>query len=332
MSDVTAIVPNWNRRDLLLGLIGNLRAQTRPPAEILVVDNGSRDGSVEAAREAGARVIAFEENAGFAAAVNRGIVEARTEWLAIVNNDVEPAPDWLERLLEAGREPGVWFATGKLLSPAGHALDGTYDTICRGACSWRAGRGRPDGPLWAEARRIRFASFTAALFRAELFEKVGRLDEAFESYLEDVDFGLRCAARGLWGWYAPRAVATHLGSATLGAWHRDTVRRMARNQVLLVAKHYPVREFLRCGWPIGVAQTLWGGLALRHGRGFAFLRGKIEGLARFRAVRRRAAAGDGFAAGLAKVLRESEQEILCLQRGTGFDLYWRLYFALTSLT
>jgi len=159
---------------------------------------------------------------------------------------------------------------------------------------------------------------------------VGRLDETFESYLEDVDFGLRCAARGLWGSYEPRAVATHLGSATLGAWHADTVRRMARNQVFLVAKHYPFRECVRFVWPIGVAQTLWGGLALRHGRGFAFLRGKIEGLARFRAVRRRAAAGDGFAEGLSKVLRESEREILSLQRRAGFDLYWRLYFALTS--
>jgi GT2 family glycosyltransferase len=332
MPGVTAVVPNWNRRDLLLGLIGKLRAQTHPLDAILVIDNGSSDGSAEAARQAGARVIALKENAGFAAAVNRGIAETRTEWVAIVNNDVDPAADWLERLLEASGEPGVWFVTGKLLSPAGPWLDGAYDAICRGACPWRAGNGRPDGPLWAEPRRIRFASFTAALFRTALFRKAGGLDESFESYLEDVDFGLRCAARGLWGWYAPRAVATHLGSATLGAWHPDTVRRIARNQVLLVAKHYPLREFLRCGWSIGVAQALWGGLALRHGRGGAYLRGKFEGLCRFREVRRRAAAGDGFPAGLSKVLGESEREILTLQRSTGFDLYWRLYFALTSLT
>lgn len=330
MSGITVIVPHWNRCDLLERLLQQLRCQTCPIEEILVVDNGSRDGSVELAGSQGARVIALEQNIGFSGAVNRGIREARTKYVAVLNNDVELQPDWLERLRRAMEEPRVFFATGKLLSASRpDRLDGTFDTISRGACPWRAGYGRTDGPEWSQTRRIRMAPFTAALFRAELFRRVGLLDERFESYLEDVDFGLRCAIEGYTGLYVPEAVARHFGSATLGVWHRDTVRRHARNQLLLVAKHYPPRTFLRYGWPVFVGQSLWGLVALRHGRGLPFLRGKLEGMALFRRVRREAAGGGGRPKGLSRILEQSESEIYELQCRTGFEPYWRLYFALT---
>ncbi len=332
MFGVTAVVPSWNRRDLIDRLLGQLRAQTHPIAEVIVVDNGSRDGSAEAAREHGARVIEMGRNAGFTGAVNRGIEESRTDLVAVVNNDVDIEPDWLERLVGAMADPGIWFATGKLLSGSQpEALDGTFDTLSRGGCAWRAGHGSKDGPLWSLERRISFASFTATLFRTELFGKVGLLDERFKSYLEDVDFGLRCAGYGYFGLYVPDAVARHQGSATLGKWHKNIVRLMARNQVLLIAKHYPARYLFRYGWPIFVAQTLWGLVAAAHGRPVSFLRGKIEGLALFPSVRYHAARNGGWPHGLSRIIEQSESEIYTLQRRTGFDLYWRLYFMLTSL-
>jgi GT2 family glycosyltransferase len=183
--------------------------------------------------------------------------------------------------------------------------------------------------LWDGSRKIAFAPFTAALFRVELFRRVGVLDERFESYLEDLDFGLRCALQGYEGLYVPQAVAYHQGSATLGAWHKDTIRRIARNQVLLVAKHFPGAQLWRSGWAILVAQTLWGAVALRHGRGGAFLRGKLQGLRMFRQMRREAAWRAAELGRLASVLEQSEAEILEVQRQSGFDRYWRWYFALT---
>ncbi|MEO7145395.1 MAG: glycosyltransferase, partial [Bryobacteraceae bacterium] len=120
MPDVTAIIPTWNRRELLARLLDNLRRQTRPPRETLVVDNGSTDDSADAAAAAGARVIPMGVNAGFARAVNRGIRESRTEWVVIVNNDVAPAPDWLEKLEQAAGSS--WFATGKLLRAGDHRM------------------------------------------------------------------------------------------------------------------------------------------------------------------------------------------------------------------
>jgi GT2 family glycosyltransferase len=328
MSQISVIVPVWNGRDLLQKLLDSLRRQTYPIAEVIAIDNGSRDGAAELAEGARARVIRMGFNSGFSRAVNRGIAACLTEWLAIVNTDVELAPDWLEKLMHAAQDPGIWFATGKILSSTDPGtIDGTYDALCRGACPWRIGSGRPDGPHFSRPASIHFASGTASLFRAALFEHVGQFEESFDSYLEDVDLGIRCALQGYAGVYVPEAVSYHRGSGSAGKWHPDTVRMISRNQLLLAARHYPRRLLLRYCWPILVAQTLWGLVALRHGAGWAFLRGKFEGVRRWAAPHfsRVPEKSDRIRA----VLESGEQQIRDCQRKTGFDLYWRLYFLLT---
>ncbi len=325
--DVAAVIPVWNRRDLLARLLDTLCGQTRAPAEVVVVDNGSTDGAAELAAERGARVIRMGANAGFAAAVNRGIRECRAPLVAVLNSDVELAPGWLESLAAAFVEAEVWFATGKIFDAARRdVLDGTWDAISRAGCPWRVGSGRAGGPPFDAPRTIRFAPWTAAVFRTALFERVGLLDETFESYLEDVDFGLRCAGRRLAGAYVPAAVAWHHGSATLGRWHPDSVRRMARNQVLLLAKHYPPRLLLRWAWPVFVGQALWGLVAFRHGAGLAWVRGKIEGI---RGADTRVCSAE-TRLGARALIAASEREIFHIQRATRFDPYWRLYFLLTG--
>ncbi len=326
MEGVTAIIPNYNRRALLEKTLGDLARQTHPPAEIVVVDNASGDGSAEAAEAAGAHVIRLERNAGFSVAVNRGVRESRTAWVAVLNNDLELDAHWLERLLSRATAAGAWFAAGKILRAGSRdILDATFDALCRGGCSWRCGEGRSDTSAWSVEHSIRFAPLTATLLRRELFERVGGLEERFESYLEDIEFGLRCALAGCEGLYVPDAIAYHLGSATLGRWHPETVRLMARNQLLLVAKHYPAGWVLTYGWEVLVAQLLWGMLALRHGTGVAWLAGKRDGLRQFRGMRAGAASPER----LRGILDSSESEILELQRRSGFDWYWRMYFALT---
>jgi GT2 family glycosyltransferase len=144
-----------------------------------------------------------------------------------------------------------------------------------------------------------------------------------------VDFGLRCALAGLGGEYVPEAVAYHQGSATLGRWHGETVRKIARNQLLLVAKHYPPNWILRYGWPVFIAQILWGFIALRHGALFSYLAGKGQGLRQFRQFRHQRGADHAATGNLPAILERSEEEIRAIQQLTGFDLYWKLYFALT---
>lgn len=337
MTRVAIVIPTWNRAELLAKVLESLRGQTHPIHRVIVVDNGSTDDSAAIASRAGAQVIPLPANAGFAAAVNRGVREAGSaEYIGVLNNDVTLALDWLARLMAKLDQSEAWFATGKLLdAEARERMDGSFDAVCRGGCAWRCGHGRLDSPVWNQPRNIQLAPFTAAVFRAGLFQRVGFLDERFESYLEDVDFGLRCAEAGLAGVYVPEAIAYHQGSATLGRWHADTVRKIARNQLLLVAKHYPPDWVLRYGWPIFIAQTLWGFVALRHGALLSYLTGKIQGLRQFREARgERCANSPGIGKSSAidnfpAILEQSEKEIREIQQLTGFDLYWRLYFALT---
>ncbi len=322
MAAVTAVVPTWNQAALVAQVVSSLKAQTKPPHRILVVDDGSTDGAGEAARSLGAGTIRFEKNRGFAAAVNEGIRAADTPLVAVVNNDVEPAADWLERLEAAMQPADVWFAAGKLLRAANPALlDGAFDLPCRGGLAWRAGWGSPDGEAWNRRRRICSPPLTAALLRRELFDRVGLLDEAFISYLEDVDFGIRCALCGFGGVYEPGAVARHRGSATLGAWSSRSVRLLARNQVLLAAKHRTRGSI----WPALVGQTLWTLVAFRHGAGWACLRGKWEGLRLARRIRRE----EYDPGALERIFETCEAEAREIQSRAGGGLFWKLYFALT---
>jgi GT2 family glycosyltransferase len=325
---VAAVVPHWNRRDLLQTLLANLAEQTRPFDEIIVVDNGSTDDSAVVAAQAGANVIRLERNLGFAAAVNRGIEASHADWIAILNNDVTLAADWLATLLATVEKDvkngNAWFATGKTLRASDPSrIDGAFDAISRGACACRCGSGKPDGPFWDQSRRIRMAPMTAALFQRPLFEEIGFLDESFESYLEDADFGLRCAIAGCWGVYVPTAIAYHQGSSTWGQWNKYSVRLIARNQVLLTAKHFGGLP----RWPIVAGQLLWGLLALCHGCAGAYLQGKMAGMR----VARSIPAQRPLSENIQGLVEESEKTILEVQLQTGFDRYWRAYFWLQGL-
>jgi GT2 family glycosyltransferase len=316
---VAAIIPHYNRRDLLDPLFASLHAQTRLFDQIILADNGSTDDSADHAEHLQAKVLRLGANLGFAAAVNRGIEAANADWIAILNNDVTLAPDWLAQLLN--ETAGAGFATGKILNAQDPSLiDGTFDEISRGACAWRCGQGKKDSPIWNEPRQIRMAPMTAAIFRRTLFDQIGFLDETFGSYLEDVDFGIRCALAGVEGRYVPSAVAWHRGSETWGAWNKDTVKRISRNQILLTVKHFQGQP----RWPLVAGQVLWGLVALRHLRGVSYLRGKVSGWKATRAgYRENITISEDR---ISRLATTGERQIFTLQQQTGFDWYWRAYF------
>ena len=326
--NISAIVPVWNGRELLERLLDTLDAQTQPAAELLVVDNGSTDGAPELARRRGARVIPMGRNAGFARAVNRGITESRGEWIAVLNSDVELAPDYL-RGADAETGALVRHRPHSEARPPAHGdreIDAAFDAVCRGATAWRVGSGRADGPAFA----VRARHLVGALDRGAVSRRAfpPRRPAGGEFRIVPRRRGFRPAVRARWispDIYVPGAVAWHRGSAALGRWHPDTVRRIARNQILLVARHYPRACLLRWIWPMLVAQALWGGVALRHGAGDRLgRRGRGRAYAIFRAVRRKSMVCAPEL--LQRILRRPRTRHPQFQTSTGFDLYWRLYF------
>jgi GT2 family glycosyltransferase len=314
---IRVVVPSWRGRQHLETLLPSLAAQTLPPANVLIVDGNSNDGSSEIARQFGVSFLQLDRNAGFAAAVNAGIarcpIGAR---VAVLNNDLRLAPDWLEKAsaIEAPFVVGKVFQWDSL-----DILDAAWDELSLGALPLRAGHGCRDGAFWNIPRGIRLAPWTAILLERSYWQDVGGLDETFESYLEDVDFGLRSASLGYEGRYEPSAVCWHRGSATLGASHPRQIRLTARNQWKLIGKHGGSEWLRSFAWKVFAGQVLSGIAASRRGGLSAWLQGKWE------------ARHDVLSQSRCdvKLLTDLEQSLRGTQSHAGIDRFWKLYWSLT---
>lgn len=309
---IHVVVPTWRGRAHIELLLESLAAQTLQPASILIVDGGSNDGTAEATRNAGATLLDLNENKGFACAVNRGIAESPGHRIAVLNNDLRLAPDWIEQMSRTDAP----FVAGKVLAwDTPNQIDATWDLLSQSGVPMRAGHGKTDGAYWNQPREIALAPWTAILIRRDYWQATGGLDESFESYLEDVDIGMRGLKLGFKGRYEPSAVAWHRGSSTLGAWHPRQVRLTSRNQLRLVARHGQPDW-----WKILIGQTLWGVAAARHGCFKPWLDGKREAIREFR----------NPSHGNQPSLTDLEREIFDVNAVTGFDRFWLWYWALSS--
>jgi GT2 family glycosyltransferase len=274
-----AVVPNWNGRRWLDGCLRALAAQERAFDEIVVVDGGSTDGSREAlARDWPAvRVVALGRNLGFAAAANRGVAAvAGADAVALVNTDVELAPDWLARTLAAlAAGHAVAAVATKMVSLRDRSvLDDCGDVLRRdGVCEQR-GRGRADDGRWDAPGEVFSACAGAALYRRAALEAVGGFDERLFAYLEDVDLGLRLRLAGWRCRYEP-AVARHWGGGSSGQLDRPVAAWVERNTLLVCARAFPWRWWLG---PVAYRQLAWLVAAARGGRLRAFLGGAAAAL------------------------------------------------------
>ena len=274
MTRVAVVIPNWDGRAWLAACLDSLDAQTRPADEVIVVDNGSTDGSAELARD---RLIALDENLGFAVACNRGVAAADADYVALINNDVVLAPDWIEQMtlaLDAHPEAAsvackmVDYDDPSLIYDAG-------DVLRRDGAADQRGRFLPDDGRWDEPGEVWAACAGAALYRRDAFLAAGGFDERFFAYLEDIDLGLKLRLAGYTCRYEPRAVARHAGggsSARLGSGAVPAL--VERNTLLIVAKAFPLR------WLHLVAyrQAAWAVHAARSGELGSYLRGVRDAL------------------------------------------------------
>lgn len=275
--EATVVIPNWNGREWLEGCLESVVRQSRPAAEVILVDNGSTDGSVELVRrtQPAVRVLELDRNTGFAHAANRGFAAARTDALALLNNDVVLEPGWIDRMVNALEyAPEAAAVACKMVDLQDPTL--LYDTgdVMRrdGACVQR-GRYERDTGRFDSAGEVFGACAGAALYRREAVMSLGGFDERFWMYLEDVDLALRLRLAGWTCRYEP-AVAHHAGEGSSSKLSTPLAYWVARNTVLIVAKTFPAR------WAPQVIyrQLAAARHAARRQRLGAHLRGLLDGL------------------------------------------------------
>ena len=242
---VSVVVVNWNGRPYVADCLASLARQTYPHVEIVVVDNGSTDGSLELLRgDWGARIhlVAEPVNRGFAGGNNVGMRAAKGAYVALLNNDAVADPRWIERLVEAAEADATVgmcaskiFVQGRdrVLDSAGLLL--SLDGIGRGR-----GRLEPDHPRFARAEDALVPSACAALYRRAMLDEIGLFDEDFFAYCEDSDLGLRGRLAGWRCRYAPGAVVHHRYSATTSPYSPFKAFHVERNRIWVVVKCYPL--------------------------------------------------------------------------------------------
>jgi GT2 family glycosyltransferase len=282
---ISVVIPNYNGARFLEACLGSLARQTYRHAQIVVVDNGSTDDSIETVRRLApdATLVRLEQNLGFAGGVNAGVSSARGEWVAVLNNDTEAAERWLEEAAGAiERHPDASFLACRILDLGDRSMVySAGDCFLRAGVGYRRGQERPDGPPYRAETEVFAACGCAALYRKAALEAAGGFDESFFAYLEDVDLGLRLRAAGLRGYYIPAAEVFHHGGGTSGGEFAPlAVRLRTRNAVLVLVKSVPAAILLRSLPMILAVQASWLARCLARGRLWSWLRGAAAVLPR----------------------------------------------------
>lgn len=247
-SDVAVVIVNFNGERLLPACLAALDAQTLAPAEVLVADNGSRDGSLALLRAHHPRVavLVLGRNHGFAGGANRGVAATSAPWVCVLNSDATPAADWLERLTGAPRDERTWALGSVLVSAATGRVESAGDQYDPAGFAYKLLRDRPLSDLPAGPYRVFAAPGAAPVFRRDIFELLGGYEERFFLYYEDVDLAFRAVLAGYHALLVPSARVVH----QLGATTRSHARArfyVARNSIWCAVRCLPDASALRLG-------------------------------------------------------------------------------------
>lgn len=278
----TIVIPNYNGMKYIENCLVSLAEE---PALVIVVDNGSSDGSRELVREKfpSVRLLALDQNYGFCGAVNRGIEESGREkipYVILLNNDTVVEPGFVRALERALDQDRSAFSGAARMVNLYHPelIDDAGDYYCALGWAFAVGKDKP-AAAYRHPREIFSACGGACIYRRGILEQIGLLDEHHFAYLEDVDIGYRAKIHGYRNLYVPEAVVRHAGSGVSGSRHNDfKVRLSAKNSVYLVYKNMPLVQillnlpFLLAGFSV---KTLF---FLKKGLVKSWLQGTAQGL------------------------------------------------------
>lgn len=246
---VSVVVPNWNGMRFVGMCLDSLAKLDFEDYEVIVVDNGSADGSREMIEEQypDVKLLKLPDNMGFAIACNEGIKASNAEYIVLLNNDIEVTPDWLRELYEGmERHPECGMGTTKMMFlDQRDVFYNTGDLFH----SWSAGGGRGQGEKdvgqYEKEDYVFGACAGAGIYRREFFNQVGLFDEDFFIFAEDVDLNMRGQLQGLKAVYLPKAKVYHIGTATVGLYSDRYVYLCKRNDIWVFIKNYSLKMYFK---------------------------------------------------------------------------------------
>lgn len=287
---ISIIIVSWNSADHLSRCLDCLSRQTFQGFEVILIDNGSRDGGTNNLEQKypdlALHVERLTSNLGFASANNRGARSARGTWLALLNSDAFPEPDWLERILQAAKEfpEFSFFSSRQIQSNQPDLLDGSGDEYHISGLAWRRFYNYRASKYGFNEEEVFSACGAAAFYSRDDFLRAGGFDENYFSYFEDVDLGFRLRLAGGRCLYVPQAVVHHVGSASSGKISDFVIYHGHRNLVWTYFKNMPGALF----WlylPLHILMNLFFTISfILKGRGIAILRAKMDAVYRLPAI------------------------------------------------
>lgn len=291
MITTTVVIPNYDGISYLRDCMDSLDAayNTNGEFEVVVVDNGSHDGSagyIEELRKSReyVRLIKLADNTGFAYAVNQGIEAVNTEYVILLNNDITIEKDFVKKLEEAIASSDDIFSVNSVMRQMSDTklLDGMGDYYCALGWAFAAGKDKEVAGVIkpGELRPVFSACAGAAIYRKKILDEIGLFDEAHFAYLEDVDIGYRARIKGYRNMVCTDAICDHAGSASSGSRYNEfKVKLASRNSIYIIYKNMPLLQIL-INMPfflIGYAIKML--FFLLKGFGGTYITGLAEGVA-----------------------------------------------------
>lgn len=282
---VTVVIPNYNGLKYIEDCMESLDGiKAECPFHTVVVDNGSKDGSMEVIRDkyTWAELIALSENTGFCHAVNVGIEASKTPYVLLLNNDTVVKPGFVKSLQDAIEESeDIFSVSSMMLTMQDESLiDDAGDGYCVLGWAFARGKGRPAAQYEKKAE-VFAACGGASLYRRSVFEQIGLFDENHFAYLEDMDIGYRARIYGYRNIYEPRAKVVHAGSATSGSRYNEFKTRLSSaNNAYLIGKNMPFLQlvinlpFLALGFMVKAL------FFCRKKMGMLYIKGYLSGIKR----------------------------------------------------
>ena len=247
LNKVSIVILNYNGKHFLGPCLDALKEQSMKEFDTIVVDNGSKDGSMEFVKSnyPYVRTIQLSTNTGFCHGSNVGVNASETPYIILLNNDTIPEPDFVKALLQGIEARPEAFACGSCMLTVDDntILDGAGDLYS--AFGWAFARGKGSkAELFSEPCEVFSVCAGAAIYRKNLFKSLGMLDENHFAYLEDLDLCYRAKIEGYQNWYIPTARVVHVGSGTSGSRHNEfKVMHSSRNNVYVVHKNMPLPQW-----------------------------------------------------------------------------------------